>query len=149
MLKKVVGRLSVVAVLVAILSIGVLVTAKPAHAATVTKTSKVSPLIDRVDCGTRTDFFRIWTDYDNYIDCWANKGTTGSYYPGQTNFRLYNVEQVDPGVNSGTVYWDYIDSNGYLHLKSTSFYSNSGRQCLTCSVLGYQTYVVVTGLTIF
>ncbi|GHO98257.1 hypothetical protein KSF_083050 [Reticulibacter mediterranei] len=78
----------------------------PAHAATMEAQPSQTPAYDMppasgrihgVDCGSRTDFFKIWTDNETHQICFADAGTI--------NVKLYNVNRVSTGNNTGSIIW--------------------------------------------
>lgn len=97
------------------------------HQTTATqKTQTASPNIQRVDCWFRTDWFRIWADKDQNIDCFANAGEMSVW--------ISNADYVCSGNNVGTVYsysvattypkWTcgYIDNGYYTDLIAIQIY---------------------------
>ncbi|PZS28494.1 MAG: hypothetical protein DLM59_14500 [Pseudonocardiales bacterium] len=85
-------RIACAAAVTAALTTGTLGLAGPASAASVngSPTAFAQPNINRVTCGTRTDWLRI---FSNATTCWAN--------PGSINVTLYNVYEWCGGNNSG------------------------------------------------
>jgi hypothetical protein len=104
----------------------------PAHAATMEVLPSQTPAfgvppaspghIHRVDCGTRTDFFKIWTDNEANQICFADAGTI--------NVKLYNVNRVATGNNTGSIIWRN-DGKPYMQdsflKKNETYWVNNGQ----------------------
>ena len=100
------------------------------HKTTATQTQVVNPNINRVSCGSRTDWFRMWTDYDWDIDCFANAGSI--------SVSIYNADYVCSGNNAGVVYWYY-----------GGFYGSTYYPKWTCGDIYLGNYVYVYYITIY
>jgi hypothetical protein len=78
--------------------------------ATVRPEATVQPNINQVGCGSRTDWFRIWTQHHGYPACFANNG---QYYIGNnppvTTWTTYGI---CAGSNSGYVDYYVSSSSG-------------------------------------
>ncbi len=90
------------------------------------------PLIDRVNCGNRTDFFTIWNyNYRGKL-CFANGGEIFTH--------IYNVDRICTGNNSGHIW--YIDYNKQPHQTDLAYntcYRYNGRMYdLTHIIINYQ-----------
>jgi hypothetical protein len=78
-------------------------------AATVTNAGAVTPDINKVTCGSRTDWFRLWTAYHGFPACYANSGDkylAGGLNPPNDTWTTYGYCS---GNNAGDIYyytWD-------------------------------------------
>lgn len=103
------------------------------HAGIALANAAASPNIYRVTCGSRTDWFRIWTDFDQDIDCFAN--------PGTISVALYNADQVCPGNNSGYVLWKFAAGDTALYRTDFSYNTCDWIAADTSTGLIYDVYV--------
>ena len=71
-------------------------TSTSAHAATASQAVSVTPAIFRTACN-ETHYFEVWTDFHQDRLCFANAGTIA--------VKLYNVDMVCTGNNTGSIVW--------------------------------------------
>ncbi|SHN26884.1 hypothetical protein [Actinacidiphila paucisporea] len=63
--------------------------------------STVTPQINKVTCGSRTDWFRLWTPYHGYPACYANNGTV--YYGNRPPDTTWTTYGYCSGNNRGSI----------------------------------------------
>ena len=118
------GRKSAVVAAAAATVLGsVAASAAPASAARAVPATRLAPQINRVTCGSRTDWLRIFSDATT---CWANAGLV--------NVRLYNVYEWCAGNNNGYL----LTSRGTQNFKAH-----------TCGLFGGSNTATVTRIVIY
>jgi hypothetical protein len=136
MIKKIVGRLSIVAMLIAMLGVGVLVTAKPAHAATVgctrTGCNGLSPITE----GCTASAYTISSG--EIDDVWHNK--MGAIYlnwsPGCKAYYAVTIDVIDSASSPPATIIAEVDDNIGGNFNGSVYHSSFGG---TISPLLYET----------